>query len=188
MSSRLGASFRLLLWLPGRAYDRYLHKVNTDYTEKKDFFSHIQDDDDVSFGSISTKGSMCSGTLSIMWTSSLLQRPSILKRQDSQHSGKSARFNETMNETVEYSLDIWDHQEENTDADDEHDINSAGAMTTRSAGGQAKYLTPNKSMKLRADQHFDASVVGTSSKDDTAHPRLLETTSTFNSALPTLFP
>ncbi|KAL3942719.1 MAG: hypothetical protein SGBAC_003126 [Bacillariaceae sp.] len=157
-------------------------KLISDYTEKKDFFSHIQDDDDVSFGSISTKGSMCSGIpsegyrsgpLSIMRTSSLLQRPSVLKRQDSQHSGKSARFNETMNETVEYSLDIWDHQEENTDADDEHDIDSVGAMSTRSAGGQAKYLTPNKSMKLGSDQRFDASVVGTSSKDDTVHPRIL---------------
>ncbi|CAJ1966106.1 unnamed protein product [Cylindrotheca closterium] len=161
-------------------------KLIADYIETKEYLNLIQvggdDDDNASCGSISTKGSMCSSThsgghrgpLSIMRTSSLLlQRPSILKRQDSQHSGKSARFNEMMNETVEYSLDFLDQQDDNHDDDGDDDINSLGANTTRSAGGQAKYLTPNKSMDLRNDQRFDASVVGTSSKDDSVHPRIM---------------
>jgi len=152
-------------------------KLIADYTENE---SNFMLKDDASFdGSISTKGSMCSsvysngrhaGPSTIMRTSSsLLQRPSILKRQDSHRSEKSARFNDMMNQTVQYSPGPSEYRDYNIDGDGD----LLSIKSTRSAGGQAKYLTLKKHMKLRNDQRFDASVVGTSSKDDSVHPRIL---------------
>jgi hypothetical protein len=90
--------------------------------------------------------------------SSRSRRPSIIKGQDSQKSEKSAHFNDSLNKTMVYTPD----PETNSSVD---------KKSVKSEGGKVKHF--DGSMKFLDDQRFDVSVVGTSSRDDSVHPRVL---------------
>jgi hypothetical protein len=86
------------------------------------------------------------------------RRPSIIKRQDSHKSENSAHFDDSLNETMVYTPDP------ETDS-------SGDTKSVKSEGGKVKLF--DGSMKFLNDQRFDISVVGTSSRDDSVHPRVL---------------
>lgn len=126
----------------------------------------LDDDDDISFGdsTISSKGSIATDKgVRVSLPSRpppMSRRQSIIKRQDSERSEKSARFNDSLNETKMYIPDL---QSEASD-DDVQSVKSEGDKIKRFVAGSMKFLD---------DKRFDVSVVGTSSKDDSVHPRVL---------------
>eukprot|EP00980_Cylindrotheca_fusiformis_P028087 scaffold22578_cov164-Cylindrotheca_fusiformis.AAC.13 len=89
------------------------------------------------------------------------KRSSLAKREDSHRSEKSARFDDSLNETKVYTPDTRSHAYD----DDANSVKSEGGEVRRFVQGSLKFL---------ADQRFDVSVVGTSSKDDSVHPRVLD--------------